>query len=156
MEQSTIELIKTTIIRYYLGYIEYGHSDVIPDNMKHYWNYAWETYFEYFTIIDSFKKFPYKIDNLLYDKATGIILINIEAGYHAVLMGAIEMLAQGMDERKVRALTDDIRDLSDGFIQNNRGFWMSDCEGTIWKASTFKLNAQEKMAFKDYTFKDIL
>lgn len=128
----------------------------IPEDIKYDWDYAWSsTYFEKFRFIEYMKNCP-DVQNFVYDRAIGIVFINLECGYHSQWMGFLHMLHSKMTSKEVYEFTDGLRDLSDNFLGKKRGFYMSSIRDNIYKASVFKLNAQEKIVFKNYPTKDIM
>lgn len=129
---------------------KFGYGDTIPEDMEWDWNWAWDhMYFEDVCALGEFRNIP-NVINFVYDRMTGLVFINLEAGDHAPLMGFLEQLHCRMTTRELRHHGDGHYDLGDRYIQNDRGFFLSSVSDGIYKSDTFVMTAQEKLVFRNY------
>jgi hypothetical protein len=134
----------------FLKKFDLGES--IPENMEYDWDWAWDRYyFESACYIGEFKS-QKNVKNFVYDRHLELVFINFEAGYHSAWMGFLQSLYDKMGRDDMRKWFDGHFDLSDKFIQERKGFYLSSVSDGIYKLPEMALTAQEKMVFKQYHF----
>lgn len=97
--------------------------------------------------------------DFIYDRLAQCVIFDVTA--HPIYMGKMEAFysacydKKGTDEDFFMALTGSLQKMGEQWLQRNQGFYLSSVSDSIYTGRGFKLNAQEKIIFKKFTFKEL-
>lgn len=97
----------------------------------------------------------FNLENWLYDRVTGYVLVNMEFGSHESV-AALLAQAYTSELKRGRIRSKDQGKYAEEFIERGYGWKCSaGTYGRILKSKDIKLTAQEKIVFKQFVFMDL-
>lgn len=91
-----------------------------------------------------------KPNNWLYDRASGLVWINLEGGMHSTMMAALYILRKGGT-----TLSDWTCEQSDAFVLEGHGMFLSSVGDWGYKGSCMNLTRQEKIVFSAASIRNL-
>lgn len=83
-------------------------------------------------------------NNFVYDRATGIVLLNL-SGAHCDFLNSLYYALSGVEDCYG----------ADRYLEKSMGFYMSSISDTVFKNENTKLTAQERMVFRGFEFESV-
>jgi hypothetical protein len=93
------------------------------------------------------------MDSWLYDRVTGVVILNLERGHHESFSSILQKLYTAAP-LGFSTMKQDERD-AERFLEEGHGFLLSSRGRRPLKGESIRLTAQEKAVFSSYEFRSI-